>query len=55
MTRHVAALPKPLVRMNSRLMRMYVEYVADFLLKMLGFGALYGSKNPVSTILFRAE
>ena len=33
--------------MNSRMMRAYVEYVADFLLKMLGFKPLYRTENPV--------
>ena len=54
MTWAVAALsPKPLVGVNSRLMRKYVEYVADFLLKMLGINALYGSNNPVSSTFSR--
>ncbi len=33
--------------MNARLMRDYVEYVADFLLVELGFAPLFGKNNPV--------
>ena len=29
-------------------MSQYVEYVADFLLEMLGYDKLYRSRNPVS-------
>ena len=45
------ALPFPLLGMNSALMRDYVEYVADYLLGMLGVAPLYGKKNPVSVYL----
>ena len=48
LTRGTAALPKPLVGMKSRLMAQYVEYVADFLLGVLGYRALFRTKNPVS-------
>ncbi|KAI0698727.1 putative ribonucleoside-diphosphate reductase small chain B [Earliella scabrosa] len=41
-----AALPRPLVGMNAVLMRDYVEYVADFLLKQLGVAILFGKSNP---------
>ncbi|KAI0682584.1 putative ribonucleoside-diphosphate reductase small chain B [Earliella scabrosa] len=41
-----AALPRPLIGMNSTLMRQYVEYVADFLLKQLGVPPLYNALNP---------
>ncbi len=34
--------------MNAKLMRNYVEYVADFLLVELGLAPLFGKKNPVS-------
>ena len=44
---HPAALPQPLLGMNSGMMRQYVEYVADFLLKQLGLPALYHATNPV--------
>ena len=46
--RTTAALPRPLLGMNSRMMKAYVEYVADFLLKMLGFRVLFRTDNPVS-------
>ena len=33
--------------MNSVMMREYVEYVADYLLDMLGLEPLFGGNNPV--------
>ncbi|TFK85156.1 putative ribonucleoside-diphosphate reductase small chain B [Polyporus arcularius HHB13444] len=41
-----AALPRGLNGMNVRLMRDYVEYVADFLLVKLGVPVLFGKRNP---------
>ncbi len=38
--------------MNARLMRDYVEYVADFLLVELDFAPLFGKKNPVRMVLY---
>ena len=43
-----AALPRPLLGMNSAMMKDYVEYVADILLASLGYRAVYGKLNPVS-------
>ncbi|KAI0683471.1 putative ribonucleoside-diphosphate reductase small chain B [Earliella scabrosa] len=40
------ALSAPLLGMNSSLMGDYVEYVADYLLGMLGLAPLYGKDNP---------
>jgi ribonucleotide reductase beta subunit family protein with ferritin-like domain len=40
------ALPVSLIGMNASLMSQYIEFVADRLLKDLGYRALYGSKNP---------
>nr|VWO99699.1 Zn(2)-C6 fungal-type domain-containing protein [Ganoderma boninense] len=40
------ALPNPLRGLNAVLMKQYIEYVADFLLRCLGFPVLYGSDNP---------
>ena len=42
-----AALPIALTGMNGKLMRAYVEYVADFLLTELGMEVMYGTANPV--------
>ena len=42
--------------MNASLMGTYVEYVADVLLRQLGYGAHYFSANPVRparTVSFR--
>ncbi|KAI0697954.1 putative ribonucleoside-diphosphate reductase small chain B [Cerioporus squamosus] len=41
-----AALPRGLNGMNARLMRDYVEYVADFLLVELDLPVLFGKTNP---------
>lgn len=35
-----------LIGMNNTLMNQYIESVADVILGMAGFGALYGTKNP---------
>ena len=40
------ALPVSLIGMNSGLMGQYIEFVADRLIKDLGYRPLYGSKNP---------
>lgn len=40
------ALPVSLIGMNAGLMGQYIEFVADRLLKDLGYRPLYGSKNP---------
>lgn len=46
-----AALPTPLVGINSRLMSDYVEYVADYLLVLLGHAPAYHTSNPVRVIV----
>lgn len=40
------ALPVSLVGMNASLMSQYIEFVADRLLRDLGYNPLFGSKNP---------
>ena len=40
------ALPVSLIGMNAALMSQYIEFVADRLLRDLGYRPLYGSKNP---------
>ena len=40
------ALPVSLIGMNSSLMSQYIEFVADRMLKDLGYRTLFGSKNP---------
>lgn len=40
------ALPCRLVGMNSALMSQYIEYVADRLLRQLGYDKLFNSSNP---------
>jgi len=40
------ALPVSLIGMNAPLMGQYIEFVADRLIKDLGYSPLYGSKNP---------
>ena len=42
------ALPVSLIGMNSSLMGQYIEFVADRLIKDLGYRPLFGSKNPFS-------
>lgn len=41
-----SALPVRLIGMNSTLMKRYIEYVADYLLNMLGETKYYNSTNP---------
>lgn len=40
------AVPCALVGMNPALMSQYIEFVADSLLADIGYGAIYGAKNP---------
>jgi len=40
------ALPVSLIGMNARLMTQYIEFVADRLLRALGYGTHYGVANP---------
>ena len=40
------ALPVSLIGMNKNLMSQYIEFVADRLLRDLGYRPLYGTKNP---------
>lgn len=42
----IDALPARLLGMNSQLMSDYIEYVADYLLSMLGYKKLYFTINP---------
>ena len=40
------ALPVSLIGMNASLMQQYIQFVADRLLRDLGYRPLFGSKNP---------
>jgi len=40
------ALPVSLIGMNADLMGQYIEFVADYLMNMLGHEKIYDSKNP---------
>ena len=40
------ALPVDLIGMNAKLMRQYIEFVADRLLNSLGYDKHYNSPNP---------
>jgi ribonucleoside-diphosphate reductase beta chain len=40
------ALPCSLIGMNAELMSQYIEYVADRLLKQMGYEAIWKSENP---------
>jgi ribonucleoside-diphosphate reductase subunit M2 len=40
------ALPCRLIGMNARLMKQYIEFVADRLCVQLGYDKIYGSSNP---------
>jgi ribonucleoside-diphosphate reductase beta chain len=40
------ALPVDLIGMNSKMMAQYIEFVADRLLKALGYNAIYNASNP---------
>jgi ribonucleotide reductase beta subunit family protein with ferritin-like domain len=46
------ALPVSLIGMNASLMGQYIEFVADRLIKDLGYRPLYGSKNPFDCKFF---
>lgn len=45
------ALPDGLLGMNAGLMTVYVEYVADSILKLLNYDIIYGSENPFPWML----
>lgn len=40
------SVPCRLIGMNSKLMSQYIEYVADGILRMLGYAPLWNSENP---------
>ncbi len=40
------ALPVSLIGMNSDMMKEYIRFVADRLMRTLGYGEIYGAKNP---------
>jgi len=40
------ALPVKLIGMNAKLMKEYIEFVADYLVKLLGYSPIYNTKNP---------
>ena len=40
------ALPCKLIGMNQKLMKQYIEFVADRLIVQLGYGKIYDSSNP---------
>ena len=40
------ALPCRLIGMNSKLMRQYIEFVADRLVVQLGYDKIYNTSNP---------
>lgn len=40
------ALPVSLIGMNSDMMKEYIRFVADRLMRTLGYGDVYGAKNP---------
>ena len=40
------SLPVELIGMNSKLMKEYIEYVADRLLKQVGYAPIWNTKNP---------
>ena len=42
----IDALPCALIGMNSEKMSQYIEYVADRLIKQLGYQPIWGSENP---------
>jgi ribonucleotide reductase beta subunit family protein with ferritin-like domain/glutaredoxin len=42
----IASIPCRLVGMNEQLMSEYIEYVADRLMRQLGYEAIYGTQNP---------
>jgi ribonucleoside-diphosphate reductase beta chain len=40
------ALPVSLIGMNSDMMKEYIRFVADRLMRTLGYGEIFGAKNP---------
>lgn len=40
------ALPVDLIGMNAKLMKQYIEYVADYWLQELGYKPMFGATNP---------
>ena len=40
------ALPCKLIGMNAKLMKQYIEFVADRLIVQLGYPKIYNSSNP---------
>lgn len=40
------ALPVSLIGMNADMMKEYIRFVADRLMRTLGYGDIYGAKNP---------
>ena len=40
------ALPCKLIGMNAKLMKQYIEFVADRLIVQLGYSKIYNSSNP---------
>ena len=42
------ALPVALIGMNAKEMQTYVQFVADYLLVMLGYSKIYNVSNPFS-------
>lgn len=42
------ALPCKLIGMNSDLMSQYIEYVADYIVTLLGYPKIYNTQNPFS-------
>lgn len=40
------SLPVELIGMNSRMMSMYIKYIADRLLRSLGVECIYNEENP---------
>lgn len=41
-----AAIPERMILMNNELMSTYIEFVADFYLKKLGYDPIYGAEQP---------
>ena len=42
------SIPCDLIGMNAKLMKQYIEFVADRLIVQLGYEKVYNSKNPFS-------
>jgi ribonucleoside-diphosphate reductase beta chain len=40
------SLPVKLISMNQKLMKQYIEYIADYWLVKLGYSKIYNSQNP---------